>query len=930
MPTVPAGSARAVLLFCVLLASASLFPGSHAENITLSPNLVAPGTYNRLSVTITYSGTGGGNDTESTDASGTLPVELQVNFAPDQAATVTGIRFIHNQPGTVYLSNMHFEWTYLFVFSVWIDSNDIRATGNTPSPFSVVTGGSFPSDNHQIIMNHGIITPGTTAPVEAPTPVDLSATPAATTTYAKQGSVIVSAPSIAGNTATYTVTVTYPIDFDNDIDANTNMKGSGTIRATGQFSRQIPPPSVTTGTGATAVAGSSATLNGELLASGSYPADIDIAWGRLDAGTSSRSDWESSISLGARSAGTFSTAIAIQPNQDYAYRCRAGNAYGSDWSDAAEHFAIPLAKVRVTNGNGATGTAPDSATLTGQLRASIPLPSQVFMKYDVEDKGTNAAAWSWTAPAGEHALKLIETGAPARALVPTADMGTQWTALTYDDSGWAAGSTGVGYDDAPDYDPLVGLDVGTAMNGSNATCYIRVPFTVSYFRGAGDITLRMKYDDGFVAYLNGVEVARANAPDRPQWDSSATANHADPEAVVYRDFLISSFTTDLRVGSNVLAIQGLNDGATSSDFLIVPELIAELGDPVAMTTDATIAPNTLFYYRCFATNAYAAACADSANTFWYALPATLPFEETFESTQPGMAGTIGRLHPQHGWEASALDSARVQDGDASEGSQSCAFSNAVLTHAFADERTNVWVEMYAKPVPGETTFEAGESAAVFWVDASNRVCVCDGPTVRVLTNVTVNPGAWVRFVAHADYGTRRWELWVGREEVARDLELGTGCDALRVLKISQPGTGTAAIDDLLVGLVAPPRDPGDTDADGMPDPWEERHFGDLSQTAAGDWDGDGLSNAGEWRAGTVPTNAESVLAVSQLSGDAATGIVLYWRGVTGRTYRIQGTDRLAGNSWSNISPSLPGTDPMNVYTDLLGNSTSQYYRVGLE
>lgn len=44
----------------------------------------------------------------------------------------------------------------------------------------------------------------------------------------------------------------------------------------------------------------------------------------------------------------------------------------------------------------------------------------------------------------------------------------------------------------------------------------------------------------------------------------------------------------------------------------------------------------------------------------------------------------------------------------------------------------------------------------------------------------------------------------------------------------------------------------DTDADGLPDAWETTHFGNLSQSAAGDPDGDGLNNLAEYHVGTNP------------------------------------------------------------------------------
>ena len=38
------------------------------------------------------------------------------------------------------------------------------------------------------------------------------------------------------------------------------------------------------------------------------------------------------------------------------------------------------------------------------------------------------------------------------------------------------------------------------------------------------LTLRMRYDDGFIAYLNGIDVARSRAPDSPVWNSAAACS----------------------------------------------------------------------------------------------------------------------------------------------------------------------------------------------------------------------------------------------------------------------------------------------------------------------------------------------------------------------------------------------------------------------
>ena len=72
------------------------------------------------------------------------------------------------------------------------------------------------------------------------------------------------------------------------------------------------------------------------------------------------------------------------------------------------------------------------------------------------------------------------------------------------------------------------------MYGVNASCYIRIPFTFAGNRSSiHSMTLRTQYDDGFVAFLNGVEIARRNCVGEPAWNSVASASHGDAEAAVF-------------------------------------------------------------------------------------------------------------------------------------------------------------------------------------------------------------------------------------------------------------------------------------------------------------------------------------------------------------------------------------------------------------
>ena len=69
------------------------------------------------------------------------------------------------------------------------------------------------------------------------------------------------------------------------------------------------------------------------------------------------------------------------------------------------------------------------------------------------------------------------------------------------------------------------------MYNVNPTCYIRIPFTVSAqdLAGLTGLALNIRYDDGFIAYLNGVKVAEDYADSTPAWDSMLR----DSETIVY-------------------------------------------------------------------------------------------------------------------------------------------------------------------------------------------------------------------------------------------------------------------------------------------------------------------------------------------------------------------------------------------------------------
>ncbi len=117
-------------------------------------------------------------------------------------------------------------------------------------------------------------------------------------------------------------------------------------------------------------------------------------------------------------------------------------------------------------------------------------------------------------------------------------------------------------------------DVGLLMTNINSSAYLRLPFTASNAPAFGTLTLRAKYNDGFIAYLNGSPVAGRNAPDPTNFNSAATASRPDAQSSQFEDIDLTQARGFVLSGNNVLAIQGLNRSAADQDFLITAELRA--------------------------------------------------------------------------------------------------------------------------------------------------------------------------------------------------------------------------------------------------------------------------------------------------------------------------------------------------------------------
>lgn len=205
-------------------------------------------------------------------------------------------------------------------------------------------------------------------------------------------------------------------------------------------------------------------------------------------------------------------------------------------------------------------------------------------------------------PGPNPSVTLVSEDSACEVLVPSVANGgsslgiSQWTNPTDppNAANWTSGTQGVGYERSSNnlYDDYFNIDVEAAMFTENASCWIRIPFTISSqaeLDSLNALTLKMRYDDSFVAYLNGVEVVReANAPVTLTYTSGAVGTHDDSAAINYVNFSVASGTGNLQLGQNILAIHGLNNGTGSSDALWSCILEASQGTANSVSPSAQV------------------------------------------------------------------------------------------------------------------------------------------------------------------------------------------------------------------------------------------------------------------------------------------------------------------------------------------------------
>ena len=151
-----------------------------------------------------------------------------------------------------------------------------------------------------------------------------------------------------------------------------------------------------------------------------------------------------------------------------------------------------------------------------------------------------------------------------------------WRGAGFDDSAWTLSPAAFGYGE-----PELGTDLAQLdppMRRNYTSVFLRRTFEVAALEDLQSYDLSALYDDGFIVWINGIEVLRVNMQGDPgdpvSIEDDALRSH---EAREFETFVITGIREYVNEGTNQLAIQAFNVSPTSSGFYFEMTLVDPFG-----------------------------------------------------------------------------------------------------------------------------------------------------------------------------------------------------------------------------------------------------------------------------------------------------------------------------------------------------------------
>ncbi|NQV50150.1 MAG: CotH kinase family protein [Candidatus Marinimicrobia bacterium] len=206
------------------------------------------------------------------------------------------------------------------------------------------------------------------------------------------------------------------------------------------------------------------------------------------------------------------------------------------------------------NGYGISDDSSDPFQFTFR-DGSLPPAGHLLIFASEKDRQGAAINWNPAITAGDDWKYFPGSSEPQ----------SSWNSLSFADGSWQTGPTGIGYGDNDD----------ATVIGPTLSLYMRKTFLVADPGSVQSLMFHMDVDDGYIAYLNGVEFARQNMGAPGTFKSYQAVSDSYTEPLLPQNIDLSPILIndpDLVPGYNVLAIQVHNQSSSSSDLTALPFL----------------------------------------------------------------------------------------------------------------------------------------------------------------------------------------------------------------------------------------------------------------------------------------------------------------------------------------------------------------------
>ncbi|MBN1674119.1 MAG: CotH kinase family protein [Kiritimatiellae bacterium] len=266
------------------------------------------------------------------------------------------------------------------------------------------------------------------------------------------------------------------------------------------------------------------------------------------------------------------TSIAVSCEQGQNAPSKTFQVWNSGGGTLLYKVEEGSSKFSVSPTTGSSTGAGDKKTHTIAFTASGLAPGVYDRSLTVQDNGSGAANGPVTiavqitvnAPAPEPTEEIAKGAAwkyrpgSTEASAPA----TAWRGIRFDDSGWSSGAAPIGCG------PLA-YGTKLAMSGRYTSLFLRKTVQMADPAKIVELSLNVDYDDGFILWINGQELARVNVQGAPgtfvAHDATCTGYVAGSTAAwsaTFKDAILPALQAE-----NVVAVQVFNNSLYSGDAM---------------------------------------------------------------------------------------------------------------------------------------------------------------------------------------------------------------------------------------------------------------------------------------------------------------------------------------------------------------------------